>query len=190
MKALILWGIGMSGGIAVAAGLFTFLVITGIPHRLMTITHTTAYGGWYEWMFVLGGALGNAVWLTDTAVKIPAGMFLAGAAGLLVGIFIGCLIGAIAEVLDALPVFFKRIGIRQGIGVVIFWMAVGKTLADTYVSNSLHQFEILNIHTGVVSSDTPVRLQLWKIDDHKAFFRFMNLTTNKPVLNRGVFEWK
>lgn len=49
MKALILWGIGMSGGIAVAAGLFTFLVITGIPHRLMTITHTTAYGGWYEW---------------------------------------------------------------------------------------------------------------------------------------------
>lgn len=128
MKALILWGIGMSGGIAVAAGLFTFLVITGIPHRLMTITHTTAYGGWYEWMFVLGGAFGNAVWLTDTAVKIPAGMFLAGAAGLLVGIFIGCLIGAIAEVLDALPVFFKRIGIRQGIGVVIFWMAVGKTL--------------------------------------------------------------
>ena len=114
MKALILWGIGMSGGIAVAAGLFTFLVITGIPHRLMTITHTTAYGGWYEWMFVLGGALGNAVWLTDTAVKIPAGMFLAGAAGLLVGIFIGCLIGAIAEVLDALPVFFKRIGIRRG----------------------------------------------------------------------------
>ena len=79
-------------------------------------------------MFVLGGALGNAVWLTDTAVKIPAGMFLAGAAGFLVGIFIGCLIGAIAEVLDALPVFFKRIGIRQGIGVVIFWMAVGKTL--------------------------------------------------------------
>ena len=119
MKALILWGIGMSGGIAVAAGLFTFLVITGIPHRLMTITHTTAYGGWYEWMFVLGGALGNAIWLTDTAVKIPAGMFLAGAAGLLVGIFIGCLIGAIAEVLDALPVFFKRIDIRQGIGVFI-----------------------------------------------------------------------
>ena len=46
----------------------------------------------------VGGALGNAVWLTDTAVKIPAGMFLAGAAGFLVGIFIGCLIGAIAEV--------------------------------------------------------------------------------------------
>ena len=122
MKALILWGIGMSGGIAVAAGLFTFLVITGIPHRLMTITHTTAYGGWYEWMFVLGGALGNAVWLTDTAVKIPAGMFLAGAAGLLVGIFIGCLIGAIAEVLDALPVFLKEsVSVRASVSSFFGW---------------------------------------------------------------------
>ena len=27
-------------------------------------------------------------------------------------------------------------------------------LADTYVSNAVHQFEILNIQTGVVSSDT------------------------------------
>ena len=109
MKALILWGIGMSGGIAVAAGLFTFLVITGIPHRLMTITHTTAYGGWYEWMFVLGGALGNAVWLQIQQVKITGGMFLGEVQqAVLVGIFIGCLIGAIAEVLDALPVFSKN----------------------------------------------------------------------------------
>ena len=44
--------------------------------------------------------------------------------------------------------------------------------------------------SSVLFPDTPVRLQLWKIDDHKAFFRFMNLTNNKPVLNRGVFEWK
>ena len=44
--------------------------------------------------------------------------------------------------------------------------------------------------SSVLFPDTPVRLQLWKIDDHKAYFRFMNLTNNKPVLNRGVFEWK
>jgi len=35
-----------------------------------------------------------------------------------------------------------------------------------------------------------VQLQIWKVDDHKAYFRFMNKTTGKPVLNRGVFEWK
>ena len=37
---------------------------------------------------------------------------------------------------------------------------------------------------------TPVQLQVWKIDDHKAYFRFMNKNTGKAVLNRGVFEWK
>ena len=128
MKMLVLWGIGMSGGITVAAGLFTFLVITGIHHRLMTMTHTTVYSGWYEWMFVLGGTLGNVIWLTDAAVEMPAGIGWCAAAGLLIGIFTGCLIGAIAEVLDALPVFFRRTGISQGIGLVIFWMAVGKAL--------------------------------------------------------------
>ncbi len=80
-----------------AAGLFTFLVITGIPPSVNDDPLTRrpmadGMNGCLCWVVRL-----NAVWLTDTAVKIPAGMFLAGAAGLLVGIFIGCLIGAIAE---------------------------------------------------------------------------------------------
>lgn len=44
--------------------------------------------------------------------------------------------------------------------------------------------------TSVLYPNTPVKLEVWKIDEHKAYFRFMNLTTGKPVLNRGVFEWK
>lgn len=44
--------------------------------------------------------------------------------------------------------------------------------------------------SSVLYPDTPVQLQLWKMDEHTAYFRFMNLTTGKPVLNRGVFEWK
>lgn len=118
----------MAGGMGVAAGLFTFLALTGIPHRLMTMTHTSFFGGWYEWMYVLGTAIGNAVWLTNTRIKMEMAEMLVGATGLFIGIFIGCLIGAMAEVLDAFPVFFRRTGIRQGIGVVIVWMAIGKAL--------------------------------------------------------------
>lgn len=44
--------------------------------------------------------------------------------------------------------------------------------------------------TSVLFPDTPVKLQLWKVGDNTAYFRFMNVTTGKPVLNRGVFEWK
>ncbi len=44
--------------------------------------------------------------------------------------------------------------------------------------------------SSVLFPDTPVRLQLWKMGEGLAYFRFMNLTNGKPVLNRGVFEWK
>ena len=44
--------------------------------------------------------------------------------------------------------------------------------------------------TSVLYPDTPVRFLLWKMGDGVAYFRFMNLTSGKPVLNRGVFEWR
>ena len=44
--------------------------------------------------------------------------------------------------------------------------------------------------TSVLYPDTPVKLQLWKISDTTAYFRFMNCKTDKAILNRGVFEWK
>ena len=44
--------------------------------------------------------------------------------------------------------------------------------------------------SSVLFPDTPVRLRLWKVGDTAAYFQFVNLNTGKPVLNRGVFQWK
>lgn len=44
--------------------------------------------------------------------------------------------------------------------------------------------------SSVLYPDTPVRLKLWVVGEHTAYFQFMNLTTGKSILNRGVFEWK
>lgn len=44
--------------------------------------------------------------------------------------------------------------------------------------------------SSVLFPDTPVRLQLWKMGEGRAYFRLINAETGKPVLNRGVFEWK
>lgn len=44
--------------------------------------------------------------------------------------------------------------------------------------------------SSILFPDTPVQLQLWKMSEGMAYFRLMNLTNNKPVLNRGVFEWR
>lgn len=42
----------------------------------------------------------------------------------------------------------------------------------------------------VLFPDTPVKLQIWKMGEGIAYFRFMNVNTGKPVLEKGVFEWK
>jgi stage V sporulation protein AB len=126
MREILLWMIGAASGIMVAAGLFTFLAMTGVPHRLMAVTHTSAYGYWYEWMLMTGGILGNIIWLAQPRFRF--GMAGTGIVGLTTGIFIGCLIGAIAEVLDAFPVFMRRTGITKGVSWVIAAMALGKAI--------------------------------------------------------------
>ena len=44
--------------------------------------------------------------------------------------------------------------------------------------------------TAVLYPDTPVKMQIWKISDQKAYFRFVNKENGDIILNRGVFEWE
>ncbi len=43
---------------------------------------------------------------------------------------------------------------------------------------------------SVLYPDTHVRLQLWAMDEGKAYFRFINIENGEPILDRGIFEWK
>ncbi len=43
---------------------------------------------------------------------------------------------------------------------------------------------------SVLYPGTLVALHIWKLAEGKAFFRFVDRNTGKPVLDRGVFEWK
>ena len=50
--------------------------------------------------------------------------------GVFAGIFVGCLALAIAEMLDSIPIFARRMKFRHGIGIVILCMAIGKTIGS------------------------------------------------------------
>ena len=43
---------------------------------------------------------------------------------------------------------------------------------------------------SILYPDTPISLLLWKVDEHKAYFRLINKDTEKAILDKGVFEWK
>lgn len=42
---------------------------------------------------------------------------------------------------------------------------------------------------SIVLPDTKIKIQGWKIEEGKAFFRLVNLKTGKAILDNGSFEW-
>lgn len=43
--------------------------------------------------------------------------------------------------------------------------------------------------TSVLFPDTPVAVRIWRIEEGKVYFRFINKMTGRAVLDRGVFEY-
>jgi len=62
---------------------------------------------------------GYAWW--DVAAQIFLGIY-----GIFTGMFVGSLAVAIAEMLDAIPIFARRISFEKGIGIAILCFAFGK----------------------------------------------------------------
>ena len=52
--------------------------------------------------------------------------------GVFAGIFVGSLAMAIAEMLDSIPIFARRIGFRHGLGIAVIAMALGKMAGSLF----------------------------------------------------------
>ena len=52
--------------------------------------------------------------------------------GLCSGVFVGCLAMALAENLRVVPVFVKRMKMREGLPIVIFAIALGKLFGTIF----------------------------------------------------------
>ena len=134
--------LGGTYGFLSAAGVFTVLLAVGLVPRFAGRTHTANKVYLYEEMVIWGTILGCFVsvfedrcglaqWLCQAYPEI-AGLWRKIGGGLLIvigvfcGIFVGCLALAIAEMLDSLPIFARRISFRKGLPYCITAMALGK----------------------------------------------------------------
>ena len=105
---------GLCAGGLIAASFLAFLSMLGVIPRM------------YESFVALGGILGTLVFLYRWQIK--AGYPLLVLYGLFGGIFVGCMIGALAETIKSLPIFSRRLNLRSGIPYVIYGIAFGKML--------------------------------------------------------------
>ncbi len=141
LKYLFLIICGASFGLMASAGVFTVLVAVGLIPRFAGKMHTGRKVMLYEEMVIAGTIIGGTIsvferychfgqmfldlgvpekviQITGTGIIIIFGLFA--------GMFIGCLALAIAEMLNSIPIFARRVGFRHGLGLAICAMAVGK----------------------------------------------------------------
>lgn len=116
--------IGLSAGVAVAGGLFAFIVELGVIADFADRTQTADHILLYEDSTALGGILGTIFFMFH--IQIPFGNLVLPVFGLLAGIFVGCWSMALAEILNVFPIFIRRIKIVRYISAFVISMAVGR----------------------------------------------------------------
>lgn len=128
LRRIFLAVLGFSSGMMTAGGVFTVLLAVGLIPRFAGRTHTGRQVMLYETMVILGTAAGDIVSVFEPQIYLGtgAGRLLLIFYGGFAGIFVGCLAMAIAEMLDSIPIFARRIGFRQGLGVAVLAMALGR----------------------------------------------------------------
>lgn len=144
-------GIGILGifcGLMVSGGVFTALLALGLVPRFAGKTHTADHILTYEsaviYGCIAGGLTGvlklkfflqemlfdsiNAIltsnlwmWITEPMISMS---------GFFAGCFVGCVALAIAEMLDSIPIFARRIQFKKGIGVTVLVVAIGKVIGS------------------------------------------------------------
>lgn len=126
IQQIILAVLGLSAGITVAGGLFSFIIELGVISDFADRTHTGEHILLYEDAAALGGAAGNLMFVYQ--IPLAGGWPFLAAFGLLAGIFTGCWAMALAEVLNVFPVFIRRIRLEKCIPWAVLGMAFGKGL--------------------------------------------------------------
>lgn len=130
MKEVFLGFIGLASGTAVSAGVFSFIITVGVVPRIIGKSRTANDIIFYENAVVLGGVLGNIFSLFHIPLHLGIGLVIL--FGLSAGVFVGCLAVALAEILNTFPIMFRRMGIKEGLSMIMLFMALGKMMGALY----------------------------------------------------------
>lgn len=137
MKTLLIWIMGISFGIMVSAGVFTVLFVVGLIPRFAGRTNTARCEIFYEECIVAGSIIAGLLSvfpISGSVGQIMTNMSFKGTVlnailiiiGIFAGIFVGCLSIALAEVLDGIPIFARRVRLKMGLSIVVLSVALGK----------------------------------------------------------------
>src|SRR5690606_21551286 len=106
-----------------------FFTILGIVTRSIKISNSSKYVKWYEFTILLGAIISALFYFFDIELNWTKYVFPP-VIGLFMGIFVGMVASALAEMLDVMPVMADRMGMRKFLYIGIFAIIFGKTLGS------------------------------------------------------------
>lgn len=126
VKQVLLGVTGLCSGFAVACGIFALIIALGVLSDLADETHTAKHILLYEDAVAAGGILGNIFSMYGPSLAI--GNWILAIFGIFAGVFVGAWAMALTEILNVIPIFTRRIGLRRGLELVIVSMALGRSV--------------------------------------------------------------
>ena len=123
--------IALLAGAGVSAGVFAFVLVIGIVPRILRYSKMKNII-LVENIMICGVIAGNISSVAAGTLSMPAGELIIALYGLCVGIFVGCIAVALAEILHTFPIIFNRMKLRAGLGLVVIAMALGKLAGALY----------------------------------------------------------
>ncbi len=131
MSSILLQGIvGVSFGALAASGVLTVLMAVGLMPRYVGRVHEAKHITLFE-NLIIGGTMGGTfvslfgIYVNDSGLGL-FGNFMEIIYGVFAGVFVGTLALAIAEMLDAFPIFFRRLRLNSGLMWIVLAIALGK----------------------------------------------------------------
>ncbi|MCC5911624.1 MAG: stage V sporulation protein AB [Clostridiaceae bacterium] len=128
MKYIIVPIIGFSNGIIVGSGIVALITLLDIIPRLAQLTKTYKNTTSYENSIILGATLASLFSLIDIGIDIGALSVII--IGFSMGLFIGLLASALAEVMNVIPVIIRRFSIESYVVYIVTALILGKTLGS------------------------------------------------------------
>lgn len=129
MKYLFCIITGFAGGLVVGTGVVAFFTILGIVTRSIEISNSSKCVKWYEFTILLGAIISALFYFFDIELNWTKYVFPP-VIGLFMGIFVGMVASALAEMLDVMPVMADRMSMRKFLYIGIFAIIFGKTLGS------------------------------------------------------------
>ncbi|MFO7154903.1 MAG: stage V sporulation protein AB [Caldicoprobacter oshimai] len=116
--------IGLAGGLVVGGGLSTLFIALGIAPRLVSLSGKKKHMFLVKLSILAGAFLSSLVYVMD--LRFSIGKFALPVIALFMGIFVGMLASALAEVLDVLYIVASYAGIIKFIYILVFAIIIGK----------------------------------------------------------------